>query len=200
MCHIFAQNAAYLASKKGLGIVDVVSSALSNASFDKQPHKQVFIQSDDIQVLSAFKQNPGYTRVLTIEETISDASKPTVDEIKKFADVVDLPRSSIVTDTASFISGFTDVVKKMHAANISVHVSVLRNEYLAIAFDYSSDPIIEIATLVAGIGVDGIVTDFPATAVAYLSKYLPTLRLFDAKGYFLVNIIQDFRDQLCVFL
>ncbi|XP_042399846.1 glycerophosphodiester phosphodiesterase GDPDL7-like [Zingiber officinale] len=38
----------------------------------------------------------------------------------------------------------------MHEANISVHLSVLRNEYLAIAFDYFSHSIVEIATLVAG--------------------------------------------------
>ncbi|KAG6523075.1 hypothetical protein ZIOFF_012928 [Zingiber officinale] len=91
-------NTDYLDSKKGLGILDVVSSALSNANFDKQPNKQVFIQSNDIQVLFAFKQIPGYTCVLTIEETISDAQKPT-------------------------------------------------NEYLAITFDYFSDPIVEIVTL-----------------------------------------------------
>ncbi|KAG6481962.1 glycerophosphodiester phosphodiesterase GDPDL7-like [Zingiber officinale] len=162
------ENAAYLASKKGLGIVDAVSTALSNASYDQQPNKQIFIQSDDIQVLAVFKKNPSYTRVLSIKETISDAPKPTVDEIKQFADAVDLPRTSIVADSGSFISGFTDVVKKMHAANISVHASVFRNEYLAIAFDYFSDPMVELATFVAGVEVDAVVTEFPATAAAYL--------------------------------
>lgn len=171
------QNAAYLASKEGLGIVDAVSTALSNASYDGQPNKRVFIQSDDIQVLSVFKKYPSYVRVLTIKETISDAPKPTVDEIKLAADAVDLPRVSIVTDSGSFISGFTDVVKKMHAANISVHVSVFRNEYLAIAFDYFSDPMVELATFVAGVEVDAVVTEFPATAAAYLSKYLACLYL-----------------------
>lgn len=44
-----------LASKKGLGIVDTVSKALSNATFDKQSTQQVLIQSDDSSVLSQFK-------------------------------------------------------------------------------------------------------------------------------------------------
>ncbi|KAG6522244.1 hypothetical protein ZIOFF_019382 [Zingiber officinale] len=98
-------NAAYLASKRGLGIVDAISTALSNASYDQQP--------------------------------------------------------------SSFINGFTDIVKQMHTANMSVHVSVLRNEFMAIAFDYFSDPMVELATFVASVEVDGMVTEFPATAAAY---------------------------------
>ncbi|KAG6519301.1 hypothetical protein ZIOFF_022794 [Zingiber officinale] len=136
------ENAAYLASKRGLGIVDAISTALSNASYDQQP-------------------------ILTIKETISDAPKPTIDEIKQSADVVDLPRSSIGTVSGSFINGFTDIVKQMHTANMSVHVSVLRNEFMAIAFDYFSDPMVELATFVASVEVDGMVTEFPATAAAY---------------------------------
>ncbi|CAL9061916.1 unnamed protein product [Musa banksii] len=162
------ENAGYLASKKGLGIVEAVSTALTNASYDKLPKKQVLIQSDDTAVLSAFKKNSGYKRVLYVKETISDAPKPTVDEIKHSADAVNLPRSSIVADSGFFVSAFTGVVDKMHAANISVYVSVLRNEFLAIAFDYFSDPMVELATYVAGVQVDGVVTEFPATLAAYL--------------------------------
>ncbi|CAD5173509.1 unnamed protein product [Musa acuminata subsp. malaccensis] len=160
------ENAAYLASKKGLGAVDAVSTALRNASYDKQ----VYIQSDDTAVLSAFKKNSGYQRVLHVKETISDAPKPTVEEIKQFADAVNLPRSSIVAASGFFVSAFTNVVDQMHAANISVYVSVLRNEFLTIAFDYFSDPMVELATYVAGVGVDGVVTEFPATAAAYLKS------------------------------
>ncbi|RWV88039.1 hypothetical protein BHE74_00045436 [Ensete ventricosum] len=156
---LILQNAAYLASKKGLGVVDAVSTALRNASYDKQ----VYIQSDDTAVLSSFKKNSGYQRVLHIKETISDAPKPTVEEIKQFADAVNLPRSSIVAASGFFVSAFTNVVDQMHAANISVYVSVLRNEFLTIAFDYFSDPMVELATYVAGVGVDGVVTEFPAT-------------------------------------
>ncbi|XP_065016855.1 glycerophosphodiester phosphodiesterase GDPDL6-like [Musa acuminata AAA Group] len=162
------ENAGYLASKKGLGIVEAVSTALTNASYDKLPKKQVLIQSDDTAVLSAFKKNSGYKRVLYVKETISDAPKPTVDEIKHSADAVNLPRSSIVADSGFFVSAFTGVVDKMHAANISVYVSVLRNEFLAIAFDYFSDPMVELATYVAGVQVDGVATEFPATLAAYL--------------------------------
>ncbi|XP_020265565.1 glycerophosphodiester phosphodiesterase GDPDL6-like [Asparagus officinalis] len=162
------QNAAFLASQKGLGIVDAVSSALTKATYDKVANQQVFIQSDDTSVLSVFKTSPSYKRVLFIEETISDVPKPSADEIKKFADSVTITRSSIFKFTDSFLSTTYNVVKEMHAANISVYVEVLRNEFMAVAFDFFSDPMEELASFIASQGVDGVITEFPKTANAYL--------------------------------
>ncbi|XP_039156486.1 glycerophosphodiester phosphodiesterase GDPDL6 [Eucalyptus grandis] len=162
------ENAAYLASKKGLGIVDTVSKALSNATFDKQSTQQVLIQSDDSSVLSQFKNVSTYKRVLTIEEKISDAPKQPVEEIKKYADAVTVTRPTIMPISESFLLSNTSVIDEMHAANISVYVSVLRNEYISLAFDYFADPILELATYVAGFGVDGIITEYPATANKYM--------------------------------
>ncbi|KAF6171257.1 hypothetical protein GIB67_036925 [Kingdonia uniflora] len=110
------ENAAYLASKKGFNVTEIVSSFLSNATFDKQLTQQVFIQSDDSVVLSVFKRIPTYKKVLTIEENIE----------------------------------------------------AFRNEYTTIPFGFFSNPIMEIATYVSGIGVDGLETEYPATASAYL--------------------------------
>ncbi|XP_019453338.1 PREDICTED: glycerophosphodiester phosphodiesterase GDPDL7-like [Lupinus angustifolius] len=175
-------NAAYLASKKGLDIVGAVSTALSNASFDKQSTQQVLIQSEDSSVLSKFKDIPSYKRVLLVGEIISDAPRPTVDEIKKYADTVNLPKTSVITaTTASLLSGVTNVVKELKDANLTVFVHTLRNEYTSLAFDYWSDPNIEIATYVQTGRVDGFVTDFPATASRYLRspcsdpKHVPTI-------------------------
>ncbi|CAH8280066.1 unnamed protein product [Arabidopsis lyrata] len=162
------ENAAYLASKKGLGIVDAVKSALTNSTLDKQSTQKVLIQSDDSSVLSSFEAVPPYTRVLSIDKEIGDAPKPSVEEIKKHADAVNLMRTSLVTVSQSFATGKTNVVEEMHKANISVYVSVLRNEYISIAFDYFSDPTVELATFIAGSGVDGVITEFPATATRYL--------------------------------
>ncbi|KAJ0246013.1 Glycerophosphodiester phosphodiesterase domain-containing protein [Hirschfeldia incana] len=158
------QNAAYLASKKGLGIVDAVKSALTDSKLDRK----VFIQSDDSSVLDSFKDVPQYSRVLSIDKEIGDAPKPTIEEIKKHADAVNILRSSLVTISQSFATGKTKVVEEMHKGNISVYVSVMRNEYLSITFDYFSDPTVELATFIAGNGVDGVITEFPATATRYL--------------------------------
>ncbi|KAK9698015.1 hypothetical protein RND81_08G076800 [Saponaria officinalis] len=162
------QNAAYLASKKGLDIVGAVTTALSNATFDKQLTQPVMIQSDDTSVLAKFKDFPSYQRVYTIDQFISDAPKSSVDEIKKYADAVDVRRASIFQSTGSFLTNFTKVVEEMHAVNVSVHVSTLYNEYTTQPFDVMADPIVELATLIEGLKVDAVVTEYPATANAYL--------------------------------
>ncbi|XP_074281238.1 glycerophosphodiester phosphodiesterase GDPDL7-like [Silene latifolia] len=162
------QNAAYLASKKGLDIIGAVTTALSNATFDQQSTQQVMIQSDDTSVLAKFKEIPSYQRVYTIEEEISDAPKISVDEVKKFADAVDVRRLSLFKDTGSFLTNFTKVVEEMHAGNISVHVSTLYNEYTTLVFDAMADPLIELATLIEALKVDAVVTEYPATANAYM--------------------------------
>ncbi|KAJ4963439.1 hypothetical protein NE237_023378 [Protea cynaroides] len=161
------ENAPYLASKKGLSITDAVAKALSNATFDKQATQQVLIQSDDSSVLSTFNNVSTYKKVLYIKEATSSAPKPIAEQIKKVADAVNLPRPSFIQASAGFTTAYTRIVNDMHAANISVYVSVLRNEYTQIAFDFFSDPIVEIATYVSNIGVDGIVTEYPATASAF---------------------------------
>lgn len=58
----------------------------------------------------------------------------------------------------------------MHAANVSVYVGILKNEFSNLLLDYYSDPYVEIATLVDG-RIDGLITDFPASASSYMSKY-----------------------------
>ncbi|CAL0304926.1 unnamed protein product [Lupinus luteus] len=162
------KNAAYLASKKGLDIVCSVHSNLQNATFDQQATQQVLIQSDDSSVLSRFKDFPSYKRVMLIDDKIGDAPKQTVDEIKKYAEAVNLPKTSVVRASNSLLTGMTNVVKEMKDANLTVFVHTLRNEYVSLALDYWSDPNVEIATYVHSAKVDGIVTDFPATASRYM--------------------------------
>ncbi|KAJ4810513.1 Glycerophosphodiester phosphodiesterase [Rhynchospora pubera] len=162
------ENAPYLASKKGLDIVKSVSDALTNASFDKQTEKQVFIQSDDTAVLSAFKTNTSYKRVLMIKETVSSIPVPSVTEIKQYADAVSINRFSVTKRTGFFLSGFTDVAKTLKKANLTLFIHVLRNEFIAIPYDYFSDPIVEIDTYINPLEADGIVTEFPSTASRYL--------------------------------
>ncbi|TKY73099.1 Glycerophosphodiester phosphodiesterase GDPDL7 [Spatholobus suberectus] len=162
------KNAAYFASKKGIDIVGVVSNVLSNATFDKQATQQVLIQSDESSVLSKYKDIPFYKKVLLIENTIGDVPKHTVDEIKKYAEAVNLPKSSVIKTSDSLLTGMTNIVKELKDANLIVFVHTLRNEYTSLAFDYWSDPNIEIATYIHSAKVDGIVTDFPATASRYM--------------------------------
>lgn len=61
--------------------------------------------------------------------------------------------------------------------HLTVFVHTLMNEFMSLVFDYWSDPNMEIATYIHSAMVDGVVTDFPATAqVGELqSTVLPTL-------------------------
>lgn len=169
LAHCPPQNAAYLASKKGLDIVGTVSSALSNATFDKQSLQKVLIESDDSSVLAKFQGTPSYERVLYIQESISGAPHEVAQEVKKYANAVFVHRDAIVM-SSDFISNFTSTVPAFHAANISVYAGILKNEFQNLAFDYMSDPYVELSTFYAQ-QVDGFVTDFPATADMFASKY-----------------------------
>ncbi|CAJ1944796.1 unnamed protein product [Sphenostylis stenocarpa] len=168
------QNAAYLASKRGLDIVDAVSSALKNATLDKQ---QVLVQSDDSSVLSKFKDNPSYKRVMLLNERMGEVPKKTAEEIKKYAEAVNIPKNSVIEVYSSFLYRFTNVVKELKEANVTVFVRTLKNEYTTLAFDYWSDPNVEIATYIQAAMVDGIVTDFPGTASRFISESFESQRL-----------------------
>jgi glycerophosphoryl diester phosphodiesterase len=165
------QHASYLA-KRGIGVVEAVSSALTKAGYDKETKQQVFIQSDDSSVLAAFKKFARFRRVLNIEAKISGASKPSVDDIKKYADTVRVNRNSVAQINGYFLTHFTDTVSSLQDANITVFVGVLKNEFMNLGFDYFADPTVEIATYTLAVLADGLVTDNPATAASYFSEYL----------------------------
>lgn len=162
------QNAAYLASEKGLDIVGTVSSALINAKLDKQSPQKVLIQSEDTSVLAKFKDTPSYERVLHIPQSISGAPDQVAQEVKKYADAVFVHRDGIVL-SSDYIINFTNTVSAFHAANISVYAGVMKNEFQNLIFDYISDPYVELSTFYSR-QVDGFITDFPATADMFASK------------------------------
>lgn len=152
-------------------MVGTVATALVNATFDKQSTQQVFIRSDDTSVLSIFMNKfPNFIRVLTVDSKIGDAPKEALEEIKHHAQVVAIPRGSIIEITNYFTTGLTKVVAEMKASNLSVFVYVMRNEYVSLPFDYYSEASVEVSTFVDYFHVDGIITEFPNTAKRYMSK------------------------------
>lgn len=147
-----------------------VSTALSNATLDKEPKQNVLIQSDDSSVLLKFKDNPSYQRVLYIYEPISGAPGQVAQEVKKYADAVFVHRDAVVVAADNFAYNFTNSIPAFHAANLSVYVGILRNEFQNLMFDYLSDPYVELATF-SSLKVDGFITDYPATANMFVRKY-----------------------------
>lgn len=164
------QNARYLESKRGLDVTSAVVGALKEAGYDKMTER-VLIQSDDSAVLRKLRQNTtGYKLVYHIANpnvTVPDSS---IKEIKEFADTVTLSRNTILTSAEFFLINDTDIVSRLHLHNLTVFVFRLRNEFPSLAFDYLADPTMEINTFVNVVKVDGLITEFPATARIYMSN------------------------------
>nr|XP_048324946.1 glycerophosphodiester phosphodiesterase GDPDL3 isoform X2 [Ziziphus jujuba var. spinosa] len=164
---ISIEHAAYLAEEKKLSVTDAVLGALSKAGFDDQ---KVLIQSSNSSVLRKFKGKEKYKLVYRIEEKISDIDHSTLDDIKKFASSVVVNKDSVFPKTESFLTGKTDVVEVLQSSNLSVFVETFNNEFVSQAWDFFSDPIVEINSFVVGANIDGVITEFPQTAARYKSK------------------------------
>uniref|UniRef100_A0A6V7QSJ0 glycerophosphodiester phosphodiesterase n=1 Tax=Ananas comosus var. bracteatus TaxID=296719 RepID=A0A6V7QSJ0_ANACO len=127
----------------------------------------VMIQSIDSSVLVNFKQKTKYKLVYMIDEYVSDALPSSLADIKTFADAVAVHKGSIYAVDEYFITNQTNLVEHLKAAGLLVYVYVLRNEFTSQPWDFFADATVEINSYVAGVGVDGLITDFPATARRY---------------------------------
>ncbi|KAI8010147.1 Glycerophosphodiester phosphodiesterase GDPDL1 [Camellia lanceoleosa] len=79
-------------------------------------------------------------------------------------------KSSVFPDSDAYLTGMTDVVQKLHAFKIPVFVKLFRNEFISQAWDFCSDAIVEINSLVMGAEIDGVITEFPGTAAKYKNE------------------------------
>jgi len=65
----------------------------------------------------------------------------------------------------------TTLIADAHKAGLFVHAYTFRNEQRRLAYDYNGDPLAEFKQFYR-IGLDGLFTDFPDTAVAARAEYL----------------------------
>ena len=87
------------------------------------------------------------------------AEKPTEGEekpedIKKYADAVNIPRSPII-EADAYTERQTDVLKQMKDANLTMFVHYLGNKYVTLTFDYFADPYVELVTYIQAIKTKG---------------------------------------------
>ncbi|KAG5064752.1 hypothetical protein GLYMA_02G296400v4 [Glycine max] len=164
---IIVENAAYLADKQGLSVIDAVIGALSKAGYDKPGSQKVYIQSTNSSVLLKFKEKTSYELVYKIDETIGDAANAAVEDIKSFASSVVVNKDSIIPNNDQFLTAYTNIVPKLKNASLSVFVETFSNEFVSQAWDFFSDATVEINTYITGAQIDGIITDFPKTADRY---------------------------------
>ncbi|CAL9134023.1 unnamed protein product [Musa textilis] len=164
---ISIEYATFMAEQLGFSVIDLVISALSDAGCNNQTALEVMILSTNSSVLVEFRQKTKFKLVYKIDESIRDAVASSIVEIKEFADAVAIDRQSVYPVTQQFTTRQTDIVSKLQNAGLPVYVYLFQNEFVAQPWDFFSDATVEINTYVQGAGVDGIITDFPATASAY---------------------------------
>ncbi|XP_045831810.1 glycerophosphodiester phosphodiesterase GDPDL1-like [Trifolium pratense] len=164
---IVIENAAYLAEKQQISVTDVVIEALRNAGYDKPGSQKVYIQSTNSSVLLKFKEKTKYELVYKIDETVGDAVKAAVEDIKTFASSVVISKDSVFPRNTGFLTTFTNIVPKLKAANLSVFVEIFNNEFVSQAWDYFSDPTVEINSYIQEAEIKGVITPFPKTASRY---------------------------------
>ncbi|XP_010253010.1 PREDICTED: glycerophosphodiester phosphodiesterase GDPDL4-like [Nelumbo nucifera] len=164
---ISIENAAYIVENLGLSVIDAVVDALKKSGHNNQTNQKIMIQSTNSSVLIKFKEKTNYQLVYKIDEVIRDADKASIMDIKQFAHSLVIRKSSIFPLNSAFLTGVTKIVSKLHSFNLTVYTSVFRNEFVSSAWDFYSDPVVEINSFVMGAGIDGVITDFPGTAIMY---------------------------------
>ncbi|XP_074581456.1 glycerophosphodiester phosphodiesterase GDPDL4-like [Curcuma longa] len=163
---ISVEHAAFMAQQLGFSVVDSVISTLNDAGYNKTT-LEVMIQSSDSAVLVKFKQLTKYKLVYQIDKSIGDAISSSVADIKRFANAVALQKQSIYPSSLLFTTRETGLVSQFHEAGLDVYAYVFCNEFVSQPWDFLSDATVEINSYVNGIGVDGVITDFPGTARRY---------------------------------
>eukprot|EP00270_Netrium_digitus_P017360 TRINITY_DN6356_c0_g1_i1.p1 TRINITY_DN6356_c0_g1~~TRINITY_DN6356_c0_g1_i1.p1 ORF type:complete len:481 (-),score=86.83 TRINITY_DN6356_c0_g1_i1:258-1700(-) len=92
------------------------------------------------------------------------------DEIATYATAVGAWKGAIapVDTEKKRLVNVTALVMEAHSRHLVVHAYTFRNEHEFLPFDFGEDPYAEYEFFISEVGVDGVITDFPLTAVNFL--------------------------------
>ena len=165
------KHPAYFASV-GLALEPRVVEALARHGWNT-PGAPVFIQSFEEASLRALRPLTPVPLVQLLGAEVAPVTEARLRAIAGYAQAVGLNQRLIVplgADNRTLEP--TDIVRRAHEAGLTVHVWTLRNEAAFLSPSYGGDPRAEHRQY-AGLGVDGIFTDFPDTARAALRQPVP---------------------------
>ncbi len=101
-----------------------------------------------------------------------DAHPQTLADVRAYAQAVGPAKRLIARDLGEATLRETDLIERAHDADLAVHAYTLRNELHTLAPQYGHEPIAEYRHLFR-LGVDGVFTDFPDTALQARGVALP---------------------------
>ncbi|KAJ4841991.1 hypothetical protein Tsubulata_005423 [Turnera subulata] len=192
------ENATYLMEKQALPVIDVVLDVLRKAGYESQTAKRVMIQSSNSSTLLKFGGKKNYELVYEADQTIGNMSDYAIKDIKTFADSVVLQKGSVITTSSGFLTTTTNVVSRLQASGLSVYVQTFHNEFVAQAWDFFSDPTVEVNSYYLIANISGVITDFPQTSARYRknrclsSATLPSYMTPVEPGALVRNFASDF--------
>lgn len=152
-----AKHPAFFA-RLGLDYVPLILSALKTHGYT-DADSAIYIQSFEPALLRSLR---GQTPVKLIQLLPATGEELSLEEIKDFADAIGPAKEMLVDKETGAPSG---LVEKAHALGLEVHPWTFRNDAVSKGFPSPQD---EIAFFLS-LGIDGLFTDFPDTAVSVVA-------------------------------
>ncbi|KAJ3707420.1 hypothetical protein LUZ61_011125 [Rhynchospora tenuis] len=164
---LILEDVAFIQEKLGIDVLSAVTTAVTQAGYGNETSLQVNVLSTDSAVLTKLRQDTKYKLIYKIPTNIRDASTASVADIKLFADAVAINKYSVYPEDRHFITNETNIMNRLQSAGLKVYGYGFMNEFVAQAWDFFADATVELNTYYKGAGIDGFITDFPATARRY---------------------------------
>ncbi|HEX7013633.1 MAG TPA: glycerophosphodiester phosphodiesterase [Steroidobacteraceae bacterium] len=108
-------------------------------------------------------------RIPQFGDTRGGTPPSSLEEIASYADAIGPWKRQIVRDTGGAALIETILIEQAHRAGLRVHAYTFRNELTTLAPQYGGDPEAEYRQFYS-LGLDGVFTDFPDTALAVRAK------------------------------
>jgi len=119
---------------------------------------------DDVVHFDSTGTRVAAVRVSHFGDPRGDALPRNVADIARYAQAIAPRRRHILRDVGAPTLLRTNLIERAHAAGLRVHAYTFRNEAATLAPQYANDPLREYRQFF-GLGVDGVFTDFPDTAL-----------------------------------
>jgi glycerophosphoryl diester phosphodiesterase len=148
-------------------LLDAIDVALDGSLIETQPYD--FIISGDSRTYGDLRTPDGLAEIATYADGIGPWKRMIV-SVKGFdlngdGQADDVNGDSLVNDADKTLLSSTSLIDDAHIAGLLVHPYTFRDEERYLAADYNGDPKLEYEQFFK-LGVDGVFSDFPDTAVS----------------------------------